>query len=40
MKEINRLETGDYFGERALLTEEARTATVVALEKCECLALR
>jgi CRP-like cAMP-binding protein len=39
MKEINRLEKGDYFGERALITEEARTATVVALEQVECLTL-
>lgn len=32
---INILKKGDFFGERALLFEDPRTATTVAVEKCE-----
>lgn len=33
-KEVMQFATGDYFGERALLTKEARAASVIATEDC------
>lgn len=39
-EEIRRLDRGDYFGEQALLKEECRTASVIALHPgVECLTL-
>jgi cGMP-dependent protein kinase 2 len=37
--ELCRLEAGAYFGERALIKDEPRAATVTALEKTHCLSL-
>eukprot|EP00007_Cunea_sp_BSH-02190019_P001746 CAMPEP_0174233310 /NCGR_PEP_ID=MMETSP0417-20130205/3386_1 /TAXON_ID=242541 /ORGANISM="Mayorella sp, Strain BSH-02190019" /LENGTH=308 /DNA_ID=CAMNT_0015311497 /DNA_START=177 /DNA_END=1103 /DNA_ORIENTATION=- len=37
--ELCRLSSGDYFGERALIKDEPRAATVKALETTHCLAL-
>jgi len=33
--EVAKLETGDFFGEIALFTEDLRTASVVAISDCE-----
>jgi len=33
-KEVMQFGAGDYFGERALLTKEARAASVIATEDC------
>ena len=33
-KEVMQYAPGDYFGERALLTKQARAATVIAIEDC------
>lgn len=38
-KEVGQLNTGDYFGEMALLDDEIRKATVVAQTNCECFAI-
>lgn len=38
-EELVRLSTQDYFGERALITQEARKANVVAIGHVECLVL-
>ena len=38
-RELGIMQSPDVFGEMALLTDEARSATVVALEKTECLQL-
>ncbi len=38
-EELLRLKDQDYFGERALLTEEPRAASVVAVTSVECLVL-
>jgi len=38
-KVVNRLFKADYFGERALLSNEPRGATVVASQETVCLAL-
>ena len=37
---VKTLEGGAYFGEMALLTSEPRTASIVALEECECFVLK
>lgn len=36
---LNPLEPGDFFGEMALLTDTARTASVIAREPTECMVL-
>ncbi len=38
-KEVNRLFKADFFGERALLANEPRGATVTAIQVTDCLAL-
>jgi len=37
--ELGRLEPGDHFGELALITEQARTATVTAATELRCLTM-
>lgn len=39
MKQVALYGPGEYFGERALLTQEPRAATLTTLEPCECLYL-
>ena len=38
-KEVGSLEGGQYFGEMALLDDEVRKASVIAVSACECFAL-
>ena len=38
-KEVNRLFKADFFGERALLSNEPRGATVTAVQETTCLTL-
>ena len=38
-EEVARVGPGDYFGEMALITEEARTATVTAVTRLRCHAI-
>lgn len=38
-RELNRLQAGDCFGEMALISDDNRSATVVAVEDTECLCL-
>ena len=38
-KEVNRLFKADFFGERALLSNEPRGATVAAVQETVCLTL-
>jgi cGMP-dependent protein kinase len=38
-EEVGKLETGQYFGEMALLDDEVRKATVISVSNCECFVL-